>query len=78
MPANDVDRADKKLMRAQASAASGSNDIIELSLYARSQKIYPRQVHGIFAFLRVCHIAVARYLLSPPLAGVEWQTGRPV
>ena len=56
MPENDVDRADKKLMHAQASAASGSNDIIELSLYARSQKIYPRQVHGIFAFLRVTAI----------------------
>ena len=34
-------------------AASRSDEQVEQSLYAKSEKIYPREVHGLFARLRV-------------------------
>ena len=34
-------------------AASQSDEQVAQSLYAKAEKIYPRQVHGLFARLRV-------------------------
>ena len=39
------------------SSAPDTDDDIQQSLYAKRQKIYPRQVHGIFQYLRITAVA---------------------
>ena len=41
-----------------SAAADKSTDDIEKSLYAKREKIYPREVHGLFAALRTTGVAV--------------------
>lgn len=43
-------------------------DSIQQSLYAKRQKVYPREVHGLFAYLRVLSVAVLLGLFY----GVAW------
>ncbi len=45
---------------------------LEQELYAKRQKIYPREVHGIFALLRV----MAVVLLLGTYYGLAWVTWR--
>jgi cytochrome c oxidase accessory protein FixG len=52
----EVDLKDKCATNNNIKDSSDKNDNIEQSLYQKSQKIYPRQVHGIFAYLRVFSI----------------------
>ncbi|PCJ87114.1 MAG: cytochrome c oxidase accessory protein CcoG [Thiotrichaceae bacterium] len=44
-----------------------SSDDVEKSLYAKSEKIYPREVHGLFAALRTTGVAVllGMYYITP-------------
>ena len=53
MLATDVNWMDKHITNENENNVSDKKDNIEQSLYAKSQKIYPRQVHGVFAYLRV-------------------------
>ncbi len=56
----------------QANRAASSQTEIEQSLYAKREKIYPREVHGLFAALRVLGVFVllGLYYVLPWL---EWE-----
>jgi len=47
-----LDNKSKVDPAASAANASDSDDVVEQSLYQKRQKIYPREVHGLFAALR--------------------------
>ena len=53
-------------------ANSSSDDDVEQSLYAKHKKVYPREVHGLFAFLRVSSVFVllGLYYIIPWL---QWE-----
>ncbi len=42
----------------ESKSSAAVADDIEQSLYAKRQKIYPRQVHGLFAWLRTSGVLV--------------------
>ena len=52
-----------------------ANDDVEQSLYAKRQKIYPREVHGLFAALRTMGVAtlLGLYYIVPWLQWDERQ-----
>ncbi len=56
-------------------SGSGASDDVEQSLYAKRQKIYPREVHGLFAALRTMGVAVllGLYYIVPWLQWDERQ-----
>jgi len=43
------------------------DDVVEQSLYQKRQKIYPREVHGLFAALRTLGVvSLLGFFISPP------------
>ena len=57
------------------SKAAGANDTVEQELYAKRTKIYPREVHGLFAALRTMGVAtlLGLYYITPWLQWDERQ-----
>ena len=70
----ETSNADKEIP-AQKTSGNKTDDAVEKSLYSKRQKIYPREVHGLFAAFRTTGVAVllGLYYIVPWLQWDERQ-----